>query len=91
MEYEWDEEKRAANLAKHGIDFDDITRFAWHRAQFDDDEYRTEYRERAVGFLEDRVVVVIFTLRSERCRIISIRAATPAERRRYERYWLRSR
>jgi uncharacterized protein len=24
MEFEWDEAKRAANLAKHGVDFEDV-------------------------------------------------------------------
>jgi hypothetical protein len=30
--YEWDEAKRAANLAKHGVDFGDIARFDWSAA-----------------------------------------------------------
>jgi uncharacterized DUF497 family protein len=29
MKYEWDENKRAANLAKHGVDFIDAEHFDW--------------------------------------------------------------
>ncbi|WP_367278469.1 BrnT family toxin, partial [uncultured Amaricoccus sp.] len=30
--YEWDSAKRGSNLAKHGIDFNEIARFEWATA-----------------------------------------------------------
>lgn len=87
MEYEWDETKRQSNLAKYGLDFADLTRFDWSSAHFEDDDFRGELRTRAIGFLEEGVIVVIFMVRSDNCRIISMRRATPAERRHYERYY----
>ena len=32
MKYEWDENKRVANLAKHGVDFIDAEHFDWSLA-----------------------------------------------------------
>jgi uncharacterized DUF497 family protein len=32
MIFEWDEAKRAVNLAKHGVDFARIWDFEWHSA-----------------------------------------------------------
>jgi uncharacterized DUF497 family protein len=32
MVYEWDEEKRKANIAAHKIDFTDAARFDWNHA-----------------------------------------------------------
>ena len=86
MEFEWNEAKRQSNLAKHGLDFADISAFDWDFARFEDDTLEGENRTKAVGFLRFQVVVVIFTLRDNVCRIISLRKATAAERRHYERY-----
>ena len=33
MIYEWDENKREANLEKHGIDFEQVHLFDWQRAK----------------------------------------------------------
>ena len=30
--YEWDEAKRASNIAKHGIDFEEVRSFGWDKA-----------------------------------------------------------
>lgn len=29
MEFEWDEQKRLSNLAKHGLDFADVAQLDW--------------------------------------------------------------
>ena len=65
MEFEWDEDKRGANIAAHGVDFDlakDIFRspiFSWVDDRFAYDELR----ENAVGMLvyevQDETVVVL--------------------------------
>ncbi|MGR3435873.1 MAG: BrnT family toxin [Shimia sp.] len=87
MRYEWDAEKRAANPAKHGLDFADVEeRFDWDMAEFRDDHTRDEPRSQAIGHLGYGVVVIVFTMRGDACRIISMRRAMPAERRAYAAY-----
>lgn len=87
MEYEWDPAKNRANLAKHGIDFADAV------AVFEDDfaltrpdtGSRGESRFVTVGVDGfGRHLVVVFTDRSTRIRIISARVATKPERKAYE-------
>jgi len=86
VQFEWDEDKAAINLKKHGIDFRDAV------AVFDD-IYRIEWYDAAHSELEDRfntigkvrdVIFVVYTERRERTRIISARKATPRERRIYD-------
>ena len=85
MLFEWDEEKNAANLRKHGITFEDAV------AVFDD-ENRIEWYDAAHSETEDRyntigwvrgVLFVVYTERRERIRMISARKATPQERSLY--------
>ena len=88
MDYEWDPEKAASNLAKHGVDFADavgVLEDEW--ALTIRDEYvEGEQRSVTMGtdFLE-RVLVVVYAYRRERVRLISARAATRGEKRAYER------
>jgi uncharacterized protein len=86
MEFEWDPAKATSNLAKHGVDFDDAT------AVFDDPSMLSvvdprgygERRHRAVGTVEGRVLLVVYTMRgSQICRIISARRASRRERTAY--------
>ena len=88
MRYEWDEEKRAANLAKHGLDFADVERgFDWHTSiAIDPDVIDSEVRERDLGLLQGRVVLLVWSDRDDSVRIISLRPATPGERRFYVKY-----
>jgi uncharacterized protein (DUF4415 family)/uncharacterized DUF497 family protein len=53
MVYEWDEEKRKANIAAHKIDFTDAAGFDWNHAviEIDDREDYGELRECATGFI----------------------------------------
>ena len=85
MQFEWDEEKAALNLRKHGISFEDA-------ALVFNDEYRIEYYDAAHSTDEDRyntigkvgeILFVVYTERRAFTRIISARIATPAERRMY--------
>ena len=54
MKYEWDESKREANLAKHGIDFMDAEDFDLSTAieTIDDRLNYLEERWIALGFME---------------------------------------
>ncbi len=84
QDYEWDEDKRRANLAKHGIDLAHFGALDWDRALFFPDDYIDgEQRCRALAFLGDRLVYAVFTIRGDRCRVISMRKATRGEYRVY--------
>jgi uncharacterized protein len=86
MEYEWDAEKAAANIAKHGVPFERVAQFEWDEAQIEEDD-RRPYGERrfyALGMIEGRIHALIFTRRGEAVRVISLRKANDRERRRYE-------
>ncbi|MCR9068087.1 MAG: BrnT family toxin [Rhodobacteraceae bacterium] len=86
MRYEWDEDKRRSNLAKHRLDFADVELgFDWELARFAEDDFRGEQRGQAIGYLFDTVAVVVYTLRGDKCRLISLRPAAPRERRAYEK------
>ena len=86
MIYEWDEERRIANLAKHGVDFSMAEGFNWETAVVRVDQRRNygEQRSIAVGYLNARLHILIFTLRGEAVRIISQRKANPREMKQYE-------
>lgn len=86
MNVTWDEGKRRANLAKHGLDF------AAAEKLFDDYrlerlDTRQDYGEDrwiALGMIHGKVVVLVYTERDEDIRAISLRKATPEERTIYE-------
>jgi hypothetical protein len=84
--FEWDEAKREANLAKHGVDFiDAIPLFA--------DPFRLEYaderrdygeeRRQTIGAVGPRVLFVVYTLRGTVRRVISARKASKDEHEAY--------
>ncbi len=86
LKYEWDREKNAANKAKHGIGFEEAATFEWDTA-FVTRDLRADYGEprfTALGFIEARLCVMIFTKRGDVVRIISLRKANARERRFYE-------
>lgn len=85
--YEWDPAKAADNLGKHGLDFELVRRFDWHRAVAVVDDRRSygEVRRRACGPIDGRLCVVVFTVRDEVVRVISLRKANRREIRQYGR------
>ncbi|HWG18908.1 MAG TPA: BrnT family toxin [Terracidiphilus sp.] len=86
--FEWDDEKAAANLRKHGVGFPEATTVVdAPDAIAEPDEVHAEDEPRwiATGFSQlRRVLLVVFTVRGQRTRIVSAREASPAERRDYE-------
>ena len=84
MRYEWDEEKRSANLGKHGVDFQAISGFDWEAADIRPSPRGGEMRYVATGRIGLLLHRVVFTLRGERVRIISLREANRKEARDYE-------
>ncbi len=89
MEFEWDQQKNQANIAKHGLDFADAPRVFRLplRISLDERQSYGEARWIGIGMLDGRVVVVVFAEPDEQTiRIISLRKALPYERKRYEQY-----
>lgn len=85
MEYEWDARKAAANRTKHGVAFDIIEDFDWNTAVIVSDERRDygEPRWLAIGRIGTRLYSLAFTIRGDRIRPISLRAASRKERTLY--------
>ena len=87
MEFDWDPEKAAANLKKHGIDFVAALAVFDDQKRIIEDSTKPEYGETrriAIGMMADgRLVTVVFTDRSNIRRIISVRTARNYERRKY--------
>lgn len=90
MIYEWDEAKRAANLAKHGLDFADAdTVLESPYVLIVESRRKGEARQQALAYVFEVLAVlsVVFVPGEKRCRIVSFR---PAERKEREIYhaWL---
>jgi uncharacterized DUF497 family protein len=82
-EFEWHEAKRSRNWDVHQLDFEDVMEI-FSRPHVCAPSIRgKEQRWSAVGPLDGVEVTVIFTMRGERCRIISARRARHDERRSY--------
>jgi uncharacterized DUF497 family protein len=88
VQFEWDEQKAAENLAKHGVSFDEAsTVFGDPLAGtvLDPQHSTDEYRFVTIGLsTSQRLIVVVHADRDDWLRIISARRATRRERRRYE-------
>jgi uncharacterized protein len=86
--FEWDDDKAARNVRIHGVEFEEA------RTVFEDpfaitipDDRHSENEDRSIVLglsLLSRVLLVVYTERRERIRIISARKATPVERFQYE-------
>jgi uncharacterized protein len=81
--FEWDDEKSRANLGKHGIDFDDASEVFYGPIALRRSDRNNEERWIAIGSLEDRLIAVVFTRRTDVIRIISARRARKNEEREY--------
>lgn len=88
MEFEWDSEKAAANLRKHGVSFSEAVTVFGDPLEVtiaDPDHSESEFRFLSIGRSESgRLLVVAYTERDNRIRLISARPATPRENRSYE-------
>ena len=88
LRFEWTTAKAAANLANHGVSFEEArTVFGDPLGRIVDDDRHSEDEQRFVllGHSEkQRLLAVMFTERGEAIRLISARGATRRERREYE-------
>ena len=88
MNFEWDEEKRRRNLAKHGIDFSRVVPvFDSLDALTIEDESKDYGELRCIQLcpLDTVLTHVTFTYRHDAIRIISARRAARWEQREYAR------
>ena len=85
FEFEWDENNRAAHLAKHGVDFRRAAKlFDGPTVETVDDRFDYgEARINAMGDVDGRVYFVTYTWRGVNRRIISARKANDDEQRAY--------
>lgn len=85
MEFEWDEEKRKANLRKHKIDFLRAIELFDGRPAYSYPSPRAgEERTVSIGFVDGQLVAIVWIRRSEVTRIISVRRARRGEKTRYQ-------
>ena len=85
-EFEWDDDKAAANAEKHGVTFEQarsVFRDPFAIELLDDREDYSEDRYILIGMSAASVLVVVHTQREDRSRIISARNAEPNEQRFY--------
>ena len=88
LEFEWDSRKAALNLKEHGVSFDEATtvfRDTLSISIADPDHSHSEDRFVDIGMSHrGQLLVVSYTERKDRIRIISARLPTRAERKSYE-------
>ena len=88
LKFEWDQEKAARNVVKHGVSFDEaVSVFGGTLALTftDTDHSESEDRSRTYGMSnKSRLLVVVHTERRNNVRIISARKATRYEKSIYQ-------
>jgi uncharacterized DUF497 family protein len=86
--FEWDPAKAAANQRAHGVSFEEAaTAFQDPLANIHSDPDHSEAEHRAILIgrsTAGRLLLVAFTDRHDRIRLISARATTRRERKEYE-------
>ena len=86
----WDENKRQANLQKHGLDFADADQVLESHYRLDIEIWRSnELRTASLSYVLGQlaVLMVVHTQREQATRIISFRPASSKEREIYNE-WL---
>ena len=88
LEFEWDPTKAELNLRDHGVSFDEATTILRDTLSItiaDPDHSNSEDRFIDIGMSHrGQLLVVSYTDRGDRIRIISARPPTRAERKSYE-------
>ncbi len=86
MRYTHDPKKRAANLKKHGYDFEDATQVIESGRTMTFEDRRFDYEEQrfiTLGVLREDVVVITTAETDEEIRVISMRKAERNEQEIY--------
>lgn len=81
MSYEFDPAKDERNLDKHGLSLADAEGFEWETAVVHEDTRKlyAEPRFEAKGFIDERLHVMVYCLRADVVRVISLRKANARE------------
>ncbi len=85
MKIEFDPDKDALNRQKHGLSLADAGRMDFEEALYAPDN-RYDYgedRTQALGLIDGRLHMLVFTMRGDTLRAISLRKANLREVRRY--------
>ena len=86
MAITYDPDKNERNIRERGISFDRAADFEWSSALTVEDT-RKDYGEprwQALGFIEERLHMLVFTPRGVDTHVISLRKANKREVKRYE-------
>jgi uncharacterized DUF497 family protein len=87
MELEWDADKAAGNLNKHGVSFEDAALVFYDAGRIEAYDGREDYGEDrwvTLGLAYSTVLYVAYTVRHEETiRLISARKANADERKQY--------
>jgi uncharacterized DUF497 family protein len=86
MKIEFDPEKNNKNIVERDLSFERAKDFNFNTALFEIDNRRDygETRIIALGYLRERLHVIVFTKTKDGIRVISFRKANKKERLRYE-------
>ncbi len=89
MKYEWDEQKNRTNIAKHGFDFSDAAEI-FDLPTLIAPDTREDYDEKrfvGIGFLKQRIVVVVYAQQDDdTIRLISLPKALTHGRERFGQF-----
>lgn len=80
---DFDPEKNAKNIEKHGISFVKAARFVPLTAVEDTRKNYGEPRFQSLGYIGKKMYFYVFTVRENRIRAISLRPASQKEKERY--------
>lgn len=87
MQYRYDKAKKAANLKKHGLDFDDAKQVIESVKSLTFEDNRFDYGEQrfiTLGLLQGFLVVIVTSETENEIRIISMRKADKNEQAIYQ-------
>lgn len=89
---EWNEAKSALNCTKHGLALHDARKVLddFHLERIDNRKDYGEMRFIVLGVLEGREVVLVYTPRGNKKRIISLRKANVQEQKAYQQQRLKA-
>jgi uncharacterized DUF497 family protein len=83
--FSYDPAKSERNIALRGLSFELVSEFEWETSLIAED-IRHDYEEKryqALGFIDLKLHMLVFTLRAELIHVISLRRANQRERKKY--------
>jgi uncharacterized protein len=85
MQFEFDETKNQVNIRERGLSFSRVEEFDFRNAYNEvDKRFKDEVRIKALGYIENRLYMVVYTMREFTIRVISFRKANDREVKKYE-------